>query len=180
MNVFDQNLIRLCEAKGNCRQRFHQPGAKSGDRFALNKVERRTCKVVERLQKSDIPGIQKTTFHNRCPRGSSKIALVVHEGEDYHYYRQDADGMWSHKDGSNKVKRFDALKRPIFNPEYASRDFRWQGSDLNYEDFCGFYCVPRDQVLMLGQGGASSAGQSWKSHTRRQKRKQSRKQNSLA
>ena len=164
MNAFDQNLIQMCQIHGNCRQRFHQPGAKSGDRFALNSTERRTCKVVEKLQQSDVPDLRKTTFYNRCPRGTSKIALVVDEGEDYHYYRQDADGMWSHKDGSNKVKRFDALKRPIFNPEYASRDYRWQGSDLNYEDFCGFYCVPRDRVLQLGQGGASSAGQSWKSH----------------
>jgi hypothetical protein len=97
----------------------------------------------------------------------SKIALVVDKGEDYHFYRQDKDGMWSHKDGSNKVKRYDALKQPIANPELASRDYRWQGSDLNYEDFCGFYCVPRDPNIRLGQGGArkeSLVGGSWTDH----------------
>lgn len=164
MNVIDPKLVTLCKkANGSsCRQNFHQPGALNGDRFALNRTERRTCPVVEKLQKADVPGIEKSDFYSKCPAGKSKIALVVDPGEDYHYYRQDADGMWSHKDGSNKVKRFDALKRPIFNPETAARDYRWQNSDLNYEDFCGFYCVPRDADVHLGRGGASSAGLGWK------------------
>ena len=84
----------------------------------------------------------------------SKIALVVDPGEDYHYYRQDSDGLWSHKDGSNKVKRYDAFRKNIANPKLASRDYRNQGSDLNYEDFCGFYCVPRYDEIHLGQGGS--------------------------
>lgn len=155
MNVLDPKLVRMCRRKnGNgCRKSFHQPGALNGDRFALNSAERRSCEVVERLQKADVPGIERSDFYSTCPVGKSKIALVVDPGEDYHYYRQDADGMWSHKDGSNKVKRFDALKNPIFNPATAARDYRWQNSDLNYEDFCGFYCVPRDQEVRLGQGG---------------------------
>jgi hypothetical protein len=164
MNVIDPKLVTLCKKSNgsSCRQNFHQPGALNGDRFALNRTERRTCPVVEKLQKADVPGIQKTDFYSKCPAGKSKIALVVDPGEDYHYYRQDADGLWSHTDGSNKVKRYDALKRPIFNPETAARDYRWQNSDLNYEDFCGFYCVPRDAEVHLGRGGASSAGLGWK------------------
>jgi hypothetical protein len=153
--VLDKESIQLCRKKGNCRQFFHQPGALSGLRNALNVSERRTCKMVEKLQKADNPDTVKTTFQARCPKGMSKIALVVDEGEDYHYYRQDSDGMWSHKDGSNKVKRFDALKRPIFNPELAARDYRWQGSDLNYDEFCGFYCVPRNRKVHLGRGGGT-------------------------
>ena len=156
MNVIDQAVMRLCKKRGaSCRRFFHQPGALNGDRFSLDREERRTCRVVEALQKADNPDIDRSSFYERCPAGKSKIALVVDPGEDYHYYRQDADGMWSHKDGSNKVKRFDALKRPIFNPELAERDYRWQDSDLNYEDFCGFYCVPRDHEVRLGRGGAA-------------------------
>jgi hypothetical protein len=154
MNVVDPLSVALCRKNGSCRRYFHQPGALHGERNALNSAERRACPVVERLQKADNPRIKKTTFYRRCPKGMSKIALVVDPGEDYHYYRQDADGMWSHKDGSNKVKRFDALKRPIFNPALAARNYLWQGSDLNYEDFCGFYCVPRDGTVKLGRGGA--------------------------
>lgn len=155
MNVIDPLSAELCKKNGSCRQYFHQPGALHGDRNALNTAERRECPVVERLQKADNPSIQKTSFYHQCPTGSSKIALVVDPGEDYHYYRQDANGMWSHKDGSNKVKQFDALKQPIVNPQLASRDYRWQNSELYYRDFCGFYCVRRDGTVRLGRGGAS-------------------------
>ena len=169
--------------KNTCRQSFHQPGALNGDRYTLNIETRRTCPVVEKLMISDVPEVSRSSFYGNCPIGKSKIALVVDPGEDYHYYRMDNSeienknnqpwdknkiksyydmyniqpnqNLWSHKDGSNKVKRYDALKRPIVNPQLASRDYRWQGSDLNYEDFCGFYCVPRETAVHLGQGGAS-------------------------
>ena len=152
MFVHDPEGEQLCKKYGNCRDEFHQPGAKTGHRNALNKEERRSCPVVEKLMMGDIPEVTKTTFQARCPTGMSKVGGVVDSGVDYHWYRQDRDGYWSHKDGSNKVKTFDALKRLIFNPELASRDYRWQGSDLNYEDFCGFYCVPRDRRVVLGRG----------------------------
>jgi len=152
MFVHDPKGEELCKKYGNCRDKFHQPGAKTGHRDALNKEERRSCDVVENLMMGDIPEVTKSTFQARCPVGTSKVAAVVDKGVDYHWYRQDRDGYWSHKDGSNKVKDYDALKRRIFNPELASRDYRWQGSDLNYEDVCGFYCVPRDRPVVLGRG----------------------------
>lgn len=152
MHVYDPKGVELCKKYGNCRNFFHQPGAKTGHRNELNREERRSCPIVEKLMMGDIPEVTKTTYDAKCPAGMSKVAAVVDKGVDYHWYRQDRDGYWSHKDGSNKVKTFDALKRPIFNPELASRDYRWQGSDLNYEDFCGFYCVPRDHPVVLGRG----------------------------
>ena len=157
MNVRDPKLIGMCRKNnGNdCRKFFPQPGALNGDRYALDASDRRNCKVVEKLMMADVPDIERSTYFDKCPAGKSKIAMVVHEKQDYHFYRQNPDGTWSHKDGSNKVKDFDALKRKIYNPETASRDYRWQGSDLNYRDFCGFYCVPRDRQILLGQGGAS-------------------------
>lgn len=159
-NRIDPKMVNKCKDNNGkeCRQFFPQPGALSGDRYALNATERRQCKTVDSLIHSDIPGLVKSTFYDKCPAGMSKGAMVVDEGNDYHFYRQDADGWWSHKDGSNKVKRFDALYKKIWDPELASRDYRWQGSDLNYEDFCAFYCVPRDQEVVLGQGGGTKKG----------------------
>jgi hypothetical protein len=174
MNVVDGDLVVKCRETGNCRRYFHQPGAKSGDRNALDAASRRTCAVVEKLQKSDIPEIEKTDFTSRCPVGMSKIALVVDPGEDYHYYRQDDDGWWSHKDGSNKVKRVDAVGKGIWDPRYISRDYRWKGSDLNYESFCGFYCVPRDHEIRLGKGGGGVGG-AWMTRRRQSQRRQTRR-----
>ena len=157
MHVLDQKNIEQCKAKGNCRQFFHQPGALSGQRNAMNSEHRRTCNTVEQLMKSDIPGVTNSTFYDVCPAGTSKVAAVVDKGKDYHWYRQDSKksrGYWTHKDGSNKVKDYDALKQKIFNPQLASRDYRPQGSDINYKNFCNFYCVPRRRPIQLGQGGA--------------------------
>ena len=173
MNVIDPKLVRKCKRntkKNTCRQSFHQPGALNGDRFSLNTETRRTCPVVEKLMISDVPDITKTSFYEQCPSNTSKIALVVDPGEDYHYYRQDSDGMWSHKDGSNKVKRHDAKKSVIANPELASRNYRVQGSELNYEDFCGFYCVPRYDTIRLGQGGSKKLSKAQKLRAKTMKR----------
>ena len=35
--------------------------------------------------------------------GGYAVLLVIGPKRDYHWYRQDADGTWSHKPGSNEV-----------------------------------------------------------------------------
>jgi hypothetical protein len=154
MNVVDPQQLTQCKA-GNttCEPRFHQPGGTKGLSKLLQEARGRTCKVVDYLMRKDVPELKRTTFKARCPRDKSKIALVVHPGEDYHFYRQDSDGWWSHKDGANKVKRFDADGKPIWNPKTAARDYRPNGSFLNYTDFCGFYCAPRRKTIKLARGG---------------------------
>ena len=149
MDVLDPEQLTQClnKPKG-CPLMYHQPGGRAAKE--LHYKEGRRCRVVERLMSLDVPAIRRSTFKQKCPAKTSKIALVVHPGEDYHFYRQDADGWWSHKDGSNKVKRYDAEGRLIWNPETAARDYRPEAF-LNYSDFCGFYCVPRRSVIKLAR-----------------------------
>jgi hypothetical protein len=166
MQFLKPEFIQKCKEQNghDCRKYFPQPGAKSGNRFALDVEERRSCPAVEKLMIDDVPGITKSSYHAQCPAGTSKIALVVSPKKDYHFYLQTKPSSspsqlgkygWLHKDGSNPVKDFDATRRPIANPQTASRDYRPQGSDLNYSDFCGFYCVPRTAPIVLAQGGGS-------------------------
>ena len=152
MDVLDPEQLIQCRGKGKgCEPLYHQPGGTKGLAGELGAASGRTCKVVERLMKADVPDLKRTTFKAKCPRGSSKIALVVHPGEDYHFYRQDPDGWWSHKDGANPVKRFDAEGKPIWNPRTAARDYRPKGSFLNYKDFCGYWCAPRRRTIKLSR-----------------------------
>jgi hypothetical protein len=154
LNVVDKKQFGQCKGKGKyCEPLYHQPGATKGLTKRLYKEEERRCDVVEELMKADIPSIQKTTFHQRCPRGTSKIAMAMHRGEDYHFWRQDSNGWWSHKDGANPVKTYDAEGLPIWNPKTSARDYRPRGSFLHYKDFCGFYCVPRREELHISRGG---------------------------
>jgi hypothetical protein len=154
-NVLDPNQLTQCDGKGtSCQLLYHQPGGTKGRSDELRYADARSCRTVTDLMRSDVPDLQPTTFTAKCPRGTSKIALVVHPEEDYHFYRQDSDGWWSHKDGANQVKRYDADGKPIWNPETAARDYRPNGSFLNYTDFCGFYCMPRNRDIHLARGGA--------------------------
>ena len=149
LNVIDQNKDEPCPSTKKCNSQYHQPGATRKMSKMLYKEENRSCKVVERLMEMDVP-MKRTTFRSRCPANTSKIALVVHPKEDYHFIRQDSDGGWSHKDGSNPVKRFDADGQNIVDPFTANRDYRPR-SFLNYSDFCGYYCAPRTSNINLSR-----------------------------
>ncbi|MBQ7603757.1 MAG: RICIN domain-containing protein, partial [Clostridia bacterium] len=67
-----------------------------------------------------------------CPAGTYKVALVVSD-VDYHWYRQDADGLWSHKQGTTPVKRTDNSGNLIIDPQLANRG--------DYTTFVGYYAV---------------------------------------
>ena len=167
MDYIDPALAEKCRQDNNdsdkCRSRFHQPGSVHGERNALDAKERRNCSALDKLIRADNPSVTKSSFYGTCPAKTSKIFMTVDRGEDFHFYEQnppelvannakrttDTLPLFSDKGGSNPAKKVDAIGKPIFNPELASRDFRWKGSDLNYEDSCGFYCVPRDGSVQL-------------------------------
>lgn len=78
--------------------------------------------------------------YTTCPSGTYKVALIAGEinAEDnkwnYHWYRQDSDGLWSHKPGHTAISRYDADDKPIIDPETCE----W---DINYTYFVGFFAV---------------------------------------
>lgn len=158
MDVLDPSQLTQCLGKpAGCRLLYHQPGATVNRASELYTTEGRTCKKVVELMKVDVPAIQPTTFEAKCPPNMSKIGLGMDEGQDYHVYREDSDGLWSHKDGANKVKRYDAEGLAIWDPKTAARDYRPNGSFLNYDKFCGYFCVPRRPPPRLARDGNNEA-----------------------
>jgi hypothetical protein len=109
--------------------------------------------MVARLL-GDNPTMKLTSFTNKCPAHTSKISVVVDADQDYHFYRQDTNGMWSHKPGGTEVTNLDASGRPIYDPKLADRNYTTKGSSLNYNIFCSYFCVPRDRPLYLKIGGS--------------------------
>ena len=76
-----------------------------------------------------------------CPSGSYKVALVIAPGQDYHWYRQDPDGYWSHKRGYLLPTREDASGCPIYDPAKADRDYSQFLMPCNYSEFVGYFKV---------------------------------------
>ena len=116
-------------------------------------MEGKRCPDLLARLRGDIPGLRMKTFAERCPKGTSKIATVIDSKHDYHFYRQDSNGMWSHKPGSSEVSTVDVSNYPIYNPELADRDNRTLGSNINYGDFCAYMCVPRTGKIRFKRGG---------------------------
>jgi hypothetical protein len=105
-----------------------------------------TCPSMTKKVISDNPSIRSARFDEKCPRNSYKGALVVDPNNTFHFYRQNADGKWSHKPGVLEVIDKDASNDPIYFPHLADRNYNKDNNDgINYTDFCEYLCVPNDK-----------------------------------
>lgn len=147
--AFDYRKIPKSCTKNDCNMPFPQPGIKSGHK-PWSKVNGKRCPDLVGRLLGDIPELKISTFKGRCPKYYSKIAIVVDENEDYHFYRQDKNGWWSHKPGSSDVTNIDGTGRRIYDPKLASRYY--PKSDLDYNEFCGYLCAPKNIKIQLGRG----------------------------
>lgn len=119
-----------------------QPGHYCGMTKKVNYDETTCDKLKERIL-CDNPFIIETDCETVCPDKYYKIGLAVSPKTTYHFYRQNKDGTWSHKDGGREVTKLDASNNIITNPELSNRDFGY----ANYTNWCGYYCVPNDENI---------------------------------
>ena len=95
------------------------------------------CGFVTNLAIRD--GLVKPDNNGKCPCDYHLVYLVVAEGRDYHWYRLDSNGGWSHKRGGNHVEDVDANGRKISDPSKAAKDYSRTGG-ANYLN-CGYLCA---------------------------------------
>ena len=105
--------------------------------------------VIPRIRKDNkdikFMGNNRNAFDKKCPENMYKGALATTGPEswkhsDYHFYRQDESGYWSHKDGKNPVKNYDAKHEKIIDPYLSDRNYK----NNKYKEFCGYFCIPND------------------------------------
>lgn len=77
-----------------------------------------------------------------CSKCWHKVALAMYPGHDYHWFRLDREGMWSHKPGQGQATNLDSSGNPISDPATANRG--------NYTAFCGYFCVSKSDVTIDG------------------------------
>ena len=116
---------------------FAQPGRAAGISMSWDDMH---CDRVFNAAKAD--GILPLPPSGICPCNKDKIALVVAPDEDYHWYRLDSGGKWSHKPGHTEATNLDNSHHTISSPETADRG--------GYTDFCGYFCSCSDE--RQGQG----------------------------
>jgi hypothetical protein len=115
---------------------FAQPGRGSGHQYTAI-----TCPAVTKAALSD-------GLHQRyvCFPDSEKprylVALVVAPGPgfvDFHWYRRNKEGFWSHKPGGTAVRNVDNSNHVITNPATCNRG--------PYTQFCGYFYTCRSQKI---------------------------------
>jgi len=124
-----------------------QPGFKN--KYEPLTKDQYTCSnFIERILQ-DYPNSQflgndpDIVNQNLCQCGDINQHLVFlaldleDEDRDYHFYRQDENGLWTHKPGPMEIHYTDAKNNFINNPYYADRKY----SNYNYSTSCGFFCV---------------------------------------
>ena len=137
LNLIYYQYIDLCKkynkGKGDdeyCKLVKPQPGMYAG--YAK---KQKNANIEKRMLK-DNPCIKKTDFLTSCKTGYYKIALFVESKKrsNYHFYREDQNKLWSHKDGWSKATNKDFSGSLIHNPTKCNRG--------HYDLFVGYYMVP--------------------------------------
>jgi hypothetical protein len=122
-----------------------QPGELSNEKFKSY-----DCFEIEDKIKNDY-GINYLNKLNSkddiIPCNHYKIALVIDNNskdKDYHFYREDLNGFWSHKTGKDQISNKDASGNLIKDPHNADRNYKdlEDDDDNNYNFFCSYYSIP--------------------------------------
>ena len=106
---------------------FAQPGRSSQE----------CCTVVDAptiTRYSQADGLSSTTLAAGCGDSRELLAMVIAPSiPDYHWYRRDANGFWTHKPGPTAATNVDNSGVAITNPETANRG--------PYTIFGGYFCT---------------------------------------
>lgn len=148
LNDINLNLANLYKNGNNKHYLNPQPGHHCGMTKIVNKDET-TCDLLKERVLCDNPHIipiEKGKGSYRCPDGYYKGALTVNPNKQYHFYRQDKDAYWSHKDGGRKATNLDASNKLIIDPQFADRNHSKESKESNFKNFCNYFCIPKNSA----------------------------------
>jgi|HubBroStandDraft_6_1064221.scaffolds.fasta_scaffold702225_1 uncharacterized Zn-binding protein involved in type VI secretion len=128
---------------------FRQPGDTSGMGWSSDPAtlagEMNAATVQKRL--TDDLGAPMSNPDAAAPPGMHKAMFfttpdydAAHPNWDFHVYRQDSDGLWSHKPGGTPIRRFDSSCKSITDPRTATRLLN--GGPTSYTQYIGTWLVP--------------------------------------
>ena len=139
LNKIDKKLANKwktkCNDLTNCMRLKHRPGNVNND---ISKPEVSTCHNIKKGVLEDNPSVYLSNQYDACKNGFYKIASSVDTNKSFHFYRQDKNNSWSHKDGGKHATNLDEDKNTILDPKYCNRG--------QYKTFCNYFCVPNGKL----------------------------------
>jgi hypothetical protein len=119
---------------------YAQPGRAHGITLPY---QNGTCSDVTKGATADGLSVINCDEGCGCKECQHMVALVIKPGGiywDYHWYRLDRDGKWSHKMAWTPATNLDDSGNIITNPKTADRG--------SYTLFCGCFCVNKKKVTI--------------------------------
>ena len=119
-----------------------QPGEFSGNMLTYKDLKGGPVKVKEKINKKVTAdtkvlklNYKEVSSANHTPKQGNWVVALVYasDGSDYHWYRRNEDGTWSHKPGITPIISWDASGNPITDPATCDRGI--------YDSFLGYYEV---------------------------------------
>jgi hypothetical protein len=143
------NTGGVVQAENNCynyatntrTDSFAQPGYSSGGGGAGQCSSPFTAACI--TEKATADGLIPSSGPNQCDFDQETVASAVFSG-DYHWYRLDTNGLWTHKPGNGLATNLDNSGNPITDPATADRG--------PYTTFVGYFCTCSSNTE--GQGHA--------------------------
>ena len=155
LNILNKKVINSCKHHLFHRHNIHRHTKKhlkkcprplpmsDNEIKTENKKYFKCSQILKHLEtKFNVLKLEEQKHDEPCPSDYYKIALFLVYSEkdykyfnDFHFYIQDDDGTWSHKDGWRKVTNKDYHGKRIINPELCAKR-------THNNIFCGYYCVP--------------------------------------
>jgi hypothetical protein len=114
---------------------FAQPGRAHGAG-----TNTKACPDVETAAAADALATTPNPSGVLTPGQGWYVALVIWPGFDYHWYRQDQNGCWSHKPGQTAARDTDNSGNRITDPQSCDRG--------PYTNFCG-YMITKTGITIL-------------------------------
>ncbi len=100
-----------------------------------------TCKSLVAGILSDHPNASIVNKSDSCPVGFHKVYLAVDDRpkqNDFHFWRQESEGHWTHKLGTQLPSNVDASHQMIHDPELSNKHF----DNYQYDTTCAYFCAP--------------------------------------
>lgn len=118
-------------ANNNATNTFAQPGRATGHQATVM-----ACSHVSPAAISDGLRVAPNFTAPLSAGAGWYVALVVWPNQDYHWYRQDNVGCWSHKPGQTAVRNVDNSGQQIVDPKTCDRG--------PYTNFCDYMVTDRN------------------------------------
>lgn len=108
----------------------------------------KSCSDLKHRVLIDNPHIHKIKYDKECKKGYYKVNLFISPNQDYHWYRQDKNGKYSHKPGLTEITNRNNSNKLITNPYLANRIRINSNSITDYSIACDTFCVPNKNTFV--------------------------------